>query len=261
MPSCATIDPLVTPFVDGELTVEERALVERHLRECAPCRSRIAAERSVCELLHRRRPDLRATHAPVDLRGRCRPVQSGRGAVPLAPPATRPEWRTRVTGRASGLAVAALFLLAIGTAVAYRATVGATQAIAAELTADHVKCFMLNTVLQTHDSLAEVEAELQSGFDWTARLPEHPESAGMELVGSRPCLYEHGKIAHIMYRHHGVPVSVFMLPGTSQRGQLLQAFGHDAVVWSDAGRTFVLIAKAPRPEVEQVASFVQASLR
>jgi anti-sigma factor RsiW len=145
--------------------------------------------------------------------------------------------------------------------VVYRATFGATQAIAAELTADHMKCLVLNAVMRTHDSVADVQADLRSGFGWTAQLPEHAEAEGLELVGSRPCLYEHGKIAHIMYRHNGVPVSIFMLPGGRQPRELVSALGHDAVIWSDGERTFVLIARAPRADVERVASFVQASLR
>src|SRR5258707_7179604 len=38
------------------------------------------------------------------------------------------------------------------------------------------------------------------------------ETAGLELIGERTCLYGEGRIAHVMYRHDGHPVSVFMLP-------------------------------------------------
>ncbi len=48
------------------------------------------------------------------------------------------------------------------------------------------------------------------------------ERAGLELVGARPCLYGEGRVAHIMYRHHGVPVSLFMLPH-SARAQEVRA--------------------------------------
>ena len=65
--------------------------------------------------------------------------------------------------RVSRLAAAAMFLLLVGGALVYRATIGATQAMAAELAADHVKCFMMNTVLQTHESLADVEAYMRRG--------------------------------------------------------------------------------------------------
>lgn len=254
MSSCAAIDPLVTPFIDGELTDADLALVEQHIRVCAPCRSRVEAERSVCRLLRARQFELK-TGAPEALQSRCWASGAHRVGA-LHSVSRRRTWSSRL----SPMAMAAVVVLAVGGAVAYRATFGATQAIAAELTADHVKCLMLNAVLRTHDTVQDVQADMQSGFGWMAQLPEHPEREDLELIGSRPCLYEHGKIAHIMYRHKGLPVSVFMLPGERQAPELLQALGHDAVVWSDDRRTFVLIAKAPRADVERVAAFVRASL-
>src|SRR5262245_32853837 len=137
MPSCASIDSLVTPYIDGELSGAERAAVEQHIRFCPPCRSRVQAEQSVCRLLHARQPDLTAERAPEGLHLRCRAVRasqfagSGRAAS---------SWRW--IGRTPSLAAAAVLVLAAGTAIGYRATFGATQAIAAELTADHVKCLM-----------------------------------------------------------------------------------------------------------------------
>ncbi|MGE3176559.1 MAG: anti-sigma factor, partial [Vicinamibacterales bacterium] len=55
MSSCASIDPLVTPYVDGEIAGDQRALVDAHVQVCAPCRSRIEAERAVSTLLKARR--------------------------------------------------------------------------------------------------------------------------------------------------------------------------------------------------------------
>jgi len=37
--------------------------------------------------------------------------------------------------------------------------------------------------------------------------------------------------------------------------------GHEAAVWSEGGRTFVLVAREPEPEVQRVVSAVQAGLR
>lgn len=260
MSSCTSIDPLVTPYVDGEIPSRDRQLVEEHLQVCASCRSRVEAERTVSGLLRTRRAELCADRAPDGLRTRCLSLQRGRPIahqiVPFVPKSQPRSWRDRMPR----FAVAATILLALGGVAAYRATIGATQAIAAELTADHLKCFMMNRVLGTHDTQEEAEAYLRSTFNWQAELPDHPSDADMELVGSRWCLYEHGKVAHVMYKHNGLPVSIFMLPGTSRERSLTRALGHDAVVWADGQRTFVLVAKAPRPEIQKVASFVQHTL-
>ena len=131
----------------------------------------------------------------------------------------------------------------------------------AELTADHVKCFAMNAVLRTHQATEAVEGSMASGFSWDMRLPESAEREGLELVGSRPCVYGEGKVAHIMYRYHGRPVSLFMLPRTTRAEQLVEVFGHEAAIWSVGDRTFVLIAREARSEVERMAAFVHAALR
>jgi hypothetical protein len=64
-----------------------------------------------------------------------------------------------------------------------------------------------------------------------------------------------------MYRHHGQPVSVFMIPDKRRPSELLDVLGHGAAIWTQGNRTFVLIAREPRAEVERMAEFVRAALR
>jgi hypothetical protein len=158
-------------------------------------------------------------------------------------------------------ALAATLVLGVGGAFLYELTDRSVRIMAAELTADHVKCFGLNHVLGTHEAAAAVEGSIASGFSWPVHLPEAPERAGLELVGARPCLYGEGRVAHIMYRHNGSPVSVFMLPRSRRAEALVEVLGHEAAVWSVGDRTFVLIAREPRADVERMATFVHAGLR
>jgi hypothetical protein len=52
-----------------------------------------------------------------------------------------------------------------------------------------------------------------------------------------------------------------MLPNAARKEELIEVLGHEAKIWCVGGRTFVLVAREPRREVERMASFVQASLR
>jgi hypothetical protein len=52
-----------------------------------------------------------------------------------------------------------------------------------------------------------------------------------------------------------------MLPGTRRPDEFVEALGHEAAIWSLDGRTFVLVAKAPRQEIEHLAAIVRGSLR
>ena len=159
------------------------------------------------------------------------------------------------------MALAASLVVVVGGAFVYQITDKSARVMAAELAADHVKCFAMNSLLHTHDAAAAVESSMIASFGWRMQLPDEPARAGLELVGARPCLYGEGKIAHIMYRHQGQPVSLFMLPNASRSRELVEVLGHQAAIWCVGNRTFVLISREPKREVEQMASFVQASLR
>jgi anti-sigma factor RsiW len=252
MPNCWSIDPLITPYVDGELPAADRQTVEQHMRGCTPCRARIATEQAVRDLVGASRPELTGACAPPGLRARCTATSVSRVPGPFAG-----TWRAWL----APLALATLLAIVVGGAFLYPLTGSSTRVMAAELTVDHVKCFLLNAAVGTHDTEAAVKGELAAGFDWHAQLPERPEQAGLELVGERTCLYGKGRIAHVMYRHQGRPVSVFMLPDDLRRDEVVNIFGHRAAIWSVGNRTFVLIAREPPEEIERMASFVQASLR
>jgi len=252
----------VTPYVDGELGAAERQLVDEHLRRCPPCRSRVAAEQVVHELMQERKPAFCRDHAPAILRSHCAAaarlrVAAAPGANHPAPRATRVGW----TGWLAPIGAAASLVIIVGGAFLYQATARSSHLLAAELAADHMKCFALNAVLGTHQSPETVQSSMASSFGWNMRLPLGPEREGLELVGSRPCLYGEGRIAHIMYRHNGQPLSLFMLPRTERPEQFIETLGHECAIWSSADRTFVLVSRENRADVERLAEYVHASMR
>jgi anti-sigma factor RsiW len=253
MSSCTSIDPLITQYVDGELPESGRASVEEHLRRCSSCSSRAAAEAEVRDLMSARRPALTAEGAPPALQAQCREIANRA----LPPPAVRQPaaWRWMP------LAVSGALVTLVAVAFLYQATHYSARLLAAELAADHVKCFAANRVLGTHDEPAAVESAMLSAFGWPLHLPAALQESGLELVGGRRCLYGEGKIAHLMYRERGRPVSIFMLPRRSRPEELVEILGHEAVIWSAGDRTFVLVARGSRAEVEQMALVAKAALK
>src|SRR5262245_53802028 len=263
MPSCSAIDHLVTPYIDGELDAADRTLVQQHLQRCPPCRSRVVAEQSVRELMLARRPGLCRDHAPALLRSHCAAAarfsgaSRARGADGGIESMSARSWASRL----APLAAAASLVVIVGGAFLYQATARSSHLLAAELAADHMKCFAMNAVLGTHDSPEAVQSAMAAGFGWNMRLPLGGQREGLELVGSRPCLYGEGKIAHIMYRHNGQPLSLFMLPRTVRPEQVVDTLGHECAIWSAANRTFVLVSGEAREDVERLAKYVQESMR
>jgi anti-sigma factor RsiW len=265
MHNCQTIDPLVTPYVDGEIPAGERARVEEHLRVCAPCHSRVSAERAVRALIQTRKPALQGDGAPPALRDTCARLAEAAFASHSARISDAEHASARQAlfsrKRLGPLALAASLVLIVSGAFVYQLTERSATVLAAELAADHVKCFAMNQVLATHQDSSVVERAMALGFGWPARLPQQPERVGLELVGARPCLYGEGRVAHIMYRYQGRPVSLFMLPNTVRTEEVIKVLGHQCAIWSEGDRTFVLVAREARNDVQRIASFVHASLR
>jgi anti-sigma factor RsiW len=257
MPDCTSIDPLITPYIDDDIGALERRLVDEHVRACPPCHSRVAAEQAVRDLMRTKRTELAGDIASAALRDRCAALRRQRLGVDGAPGGAS-HWRARFVP----LALAAGVVAAVGAASVYQLTDRSSHLLAAELTADHVKCFGMNSVIGVNGDPVSAEGAMASAFGWHMPLPEAAERAGMELVGARVCLFGRGRAAHIMYRHNGQPVSVFMLPKMTRSDEVVDVMGHEAAIWSDGGRTFVLIARepeTPREDIARMTAFIQAA--
>jgi anti-sigma factor RsiW len=203
------------------------------------------------DVLGTRRAALRNCAAPDHLRARC--ASFGGTSEGLSVPA----WRSRTVP----LALAATLVIIVAGAAVHRLTQTSVRVMAAELVADHVKCFMMNAVLGTHHEHDAAEQSLASAFAWDVDLPDRPETAGLELVGARTCLYGEGRVAHVMYRYQGRPVSVFMLPEKERPDEQIDMMGYQEAIWSSRGRTFVLVADQPQVDVQRLASFFHDTLR
>ena len=166
MSDCSRIDPLVTPFVDGELPQDEQQTLTQHITACPACRGKVVAERAIRSVMQARRAELSGPPAPASLKARCArhdssplpPLPPSRSASSNVPSLRASAWRARV----APFALAATLLLVVGGALIYQATRGSSRVLAAELTMDHEKCFRLNRLLDTHHSPETVEAEMAS---------------------------------------------------------------------------------------------------
>ncbi len=272
MAKCTEIDPLVTRYIDGELSPADRAVVHDHLNRCPPCQSRVAAESAVTELLHARKPQLAAEHAPASLHSRCAKLASGApidASTPLQPPANlRSEAPPTARGTTRGvrlrmapLALAASLVLAVAGAFLYVGTQYSTRLLAAELCTDHLTCFAANSVSGARHTASTVESSMLSGFGWRVHLPEQFDLSGLELVTGRRCLYGEGRVAHLLYRQQGRPVSIYMLPHTTRAAEVVEVFGHEVAIWPSGDHTFALVTRASHDEAVKMATVVKAALQ
>ena len=264
MKTCADLEPLVTPYVDGEVGREGSTVVEAHLALCPPCRARAAAERAARKIV-RTHAGLLAERAPVSLCARCcgltaTPAEPIPVAATGRPTLGRPDMpRMRRLRRWAPLSLAATLVLVVGTIFFYGMTNRLEAAFVAQLTTDHTKCFIEAKPGSSIDARA-AEAQLADLYGWDIRVPpasRAEEAEEMELVDVQRCVSADGSMAYLLYMRQGRPASLFVLPETAHREQLLEIIGHDAVVWFETGQTYVLVGQEGPVEMDKVAAYVR----
>ena len=247
MSDCRQISELLTPYVDGVLADVPRAGVERHVAACPPCRSRLASEQGARAAL-RRCADSMATPLPPGLQARCEALVGD--AV-----SRRTRW-PRLRPFAVGVAVAAAVVVIVFVATSYSNAV-----LAAQLAADHVKCF---SVFPPRDragiETSQAEDELAAN-GWKMKVPASSSANSLRLIGVRGCLTGAGAIPHVLYESNGKPLSLFKLDG-ARRAESMDVLGRHCRIWRRGDSTFVLVSEdSTGPELSRVADYVEREAR
>jgi hypothetical protein len=117
--------------------------------------------------------------------------------------------------------------------------------LAAQLTLDHLKCFVIDGDEHDHPmTAASARVEFHDAFGMDVRLPVPPADSTAKLVSVRQCLYGEGWVAHALYRVEGEAVSLFVLRDRESAPADVEAFGRHAEVISRGDTTYVLVAPA-----------------
>jgi anti-sigma factor RsiW len=251
MGSCQDTGRLITPYLDGEVEARDRQTVDAHLRACQPCARRAAAEGTARRVVMVKAASL-AVAAPDALRARC---------AALAPkPKVQRRWLA-LGWRAVSLATASLVVLGLAGTLLYAVATHSPTMLAAELALDHVKCFALFEPRVAATDAAAVANQLETDYGWRLNVPASSPADRLTLIGARRCLSTDGRVAHVLYRHNGRPVSLFMMPGTSRPETRIALAGHVARVWTQGGTTYVMVGSESEPDLQPVAAYFQSAQR
>jgi anti-sigma factor RsiW len=252
MSKCQDLEPLLAPYVDGESPSGDRASVAAHLDRCPPCRDRVAGERVAREVVMARRQELRPC-ASEHLRARCAAHRLRRSAVfPLRARAWVP------------LSLVATLVLAVGGVFVFGLNDN-VEAVAAGLTLDHVRCFQVAPERLTHADAVSAGRTWAARHGWSLQVPGSSPAAGLELLGVRRCVTASGSTAHLLYKWNGEPLSVFVLPRLlrhhAQQEQIVEHFGHEAVIWSAGDRTYVLLTQPGHSDLAPVVHYLKTQVQ
>jgi anti-sigma factor RsiW len=256
MADCRDLESLFAAYVDGEAGPGDCAALDAHFRACPTCRMRVAEERVVRDTVVAGRESLRAC-ASAELRRRCEErCHAGRAALPGA-------FGVGVLSRRSWVPLSMVATLVLTIAGVFVYGLRETEALAAQLTVDHVKCFEFASPPMLVPDAKVLSREWAEARGWAIKVPESAPGEQLELLELRPCLSTSGQTAHAMYKWRGQPLSVYFLNSEDPRvgpvPRLVERSGQEAIIWSKGGRTYAVVTRGRPSEIEHVAHYVQRS--
>jgi anti-sigma factor RsiW len=251
MDDCQRTAARLASYVDALLPAGERADVERHLGKCPPCRTAERRERGARDVLRSWAREFSAVSLPPGLRSRCEALARERAAE-SAP--------RRLLSRFAPLT--AIMALVIGFFLVSLATHRSDTVLAAQLTADHAKCFRFFAGSNAPAADARrVEQMLEGDYGWDVHVPPSSAASGIRLLGARRCLYVDGSLPHVMYDAGGHHVSLYVLDSVTRPAADLVSLGHRTRIWTSGVRTYVLVWPAAAGDIAPAVRYVMADAR
>lgn len=240
--ACRRVSERMAAFADGALDPAGAQEVQTHLDRCPPCRALVACECGARTVLQARAGQLRAP-VPPELKTRCRTL--------LCPSVAWHGKRSVRMAMGGAIGMAAMVALAVF-------VTGRSEALlAAQLTADHMKCFaFLEPSNGANMTAQDAHRTLLTRYGWDVTVPSPEQQVALQLTEARRCLYAGGRMPHLMYRANGHEVSLFILQGESRPASDVVRFGHRTRIWSRGNTTFVLVSDASANDVSGALEYV-----
>jgi anti-sigma factor RsiW len=249
MNDCRRTAERLAPYADEALSPSERQEVEHHLEACPPCRASADRERAGRAVLRHRAAQLREAPLPPGLRTRCAALaQEHRTHAPAA---------GRWTMRLLPASLSAALVLFTAFAIFTLATQRSNTVLAAQLGADHDRCFRRIAPPATGLNAEAEETRLADTYGWDVHIPPTSADDGIKLVGARRCLLSHGGVPHLLYDAGGQQVSLYVFEGVTRTAGDAAAFGHRARVWTRGPTTFVLVSTGGAGDLTRAVRYLQ----
>ena len=173
-----------------------------------------------------------------------------------------PHFTSTVTVRFSCAAPGAATFVELGAALPVGATLnGARLDPAAQLAVDHIKCHQLYSGQAAAPDPLLISKAWQNERGWALEIPPSAAAYDLQLLEVRRCGTTEGLNAHILYKWHGNPLSLYVMNRESKRAsseaQFVTKAGQDAVIWTDGGRTYAVVGEASPRELNKIVDYVK----
>ncbi len=247
--TCETARALLHPYADGELDVMRSLEFEEHLSGCAECAREVAATQALRSAI---RETAEFYPAPERLQTRIRAIA---GEEP-APDAER-DVHLPSLGWLMIAAAAAVALLGVWLKGEFSEAPDATQLIAREVVADHVRSLMVDHLTDVPSSDQHtVKPWFEGKIDFSP-LVRDLSAKGFPLVGGRLDFLDNRPVAAIVYKRRAHMINLFVWPVPQAADSPPSSEvrdGYNIAHWTRSGMTYWAVSSLNAAELLEFAA-------
>jgi anti-sigma factor RsiW len=250
---CERARELLSPYLDGELSAEERRIVAAHIEGCRRCSAQAA------EFQHIGRTLAEAGREPLPktlaLRVRANLAREAQGeASRIALPAVRrgASFQARSFLRQAAVIAAACVLSALATWWIL-GTVGEGSRMEQEVLAAHVRSLLQDSPIQVASSDAHTVKPWFAGrIDFSPDVKDLAAD-GFPLLGGRLDYVGGRRVGAVVYKRRLHTISLFMWPSAGvSEPRLVTRNGYNLLAWSRGGVSYWAVSDVSAGELKQL---------
>lgn len=236
--NCEETQALLTAHVDGELDLPERRALEQHLQTCLICHAEFISQQALRAAMRKHTPYF---NAPRQLEKRIHAaLPNPAPAVSKTPAPWFRDWRWPQFG-ALLTSVAALAF----SASLYVATPSATELLAQEVVASHVRSLMVDHLSDVASSDQHTVKPWFNGKLDFAPTVQDLSAQGFPLIGGRLDYLDQRPVAALVYAHQKHLVNVYVWPMHKPQTLAVKTLtlqGYHLAYWSQDGMEYWAIS-------------------
>jgi anti-sigma factor RsiW len=259
---CERVRELLSPYLDGELSPEERQAVAAHLGECRGCPAQLDDFRRVSQTL----AEAGREPAPKPLTARVRSnLARAAHAEPTAatalitkPPRAGTLWVRRGLLRQAAVIAAACVLAAVATWLA-TSTLGQQHRLEQDVLTAHVRSLLQDSPIQVGSSDAHTVKPWFAGrIDFSPEVKDLA-SEGFPLVGGRLDYIGGRRVGAVVYKRRLHIINVFMWPSPSAADaapRLITRNGYNLLTWNHGGVDYWAVSDLNAGDLAQLQALL-----
>jgi anti-sigma factor RsiW len=259
---CERARELLSPYLDGELSAEERRAVAAHIEGCRSCAAQAddfrRIGRTLAEAGREPAPKALALRVRANL-AREAEGEEGQIASSLAkPPAGRPAFAIHGLMRQAAVIAAACVLSALATWWIV-GTAGEASRLEQEVLAAHVRSLLQDSPIQVASSDAHTVKPWFAGrIDFSPEVKDLAAD-GFPLLGGRLDFVGGRRVGAVVYKRRLHTINVFMWPSAGPGDaapRLVARNGYNLLAWSRGGVDYWAVSDLSAGDLRQLQNLL-----